>query len=112
MPTNRIPSVWSDYVSGRLELCGRNATSFATIAGQGFPALSVPAGFTTVVYDRIRAIPEDSSGVLTGPIDAELPVNVDFVGIPFSEAKLFTIATAYEKATGHRKPPPAFGPLQ
>jgi amidase len=90
---------------------GRNATSFAVLAGQGFPALSVPAGFTTIVYDRVRVSPSDSEGVLTGPVPAALPVNIDFVGIPFSEEKLFRIAAAYEGATEHRRAPPAFGPL-
>jgi len=49
--------------------------------------------------------------VLTGPIPASLPVNLDFLGVPFSEKKLFRIASAYERATRHRAPPPEFGPL-
>jgi Asp-tRNA(Asn)/Glu-tRNA(Gln) amidotransferase A subunit family amidase len=50
--------------------------------------------------------------VLTGPIPAALPVNIDFLGIPFSEETLFKIAAAYESATRARVAPPAFGPLR
>src|SRR5690606_27494589 len=65
----------------------------------------VPAGFTTVVYDR------DASGALLSPIPASLPVGIDFLGLPFDEATLFEIGAAYEAATRHRTPPPGFGPL-
>lgn len=67
--------------------------------------MTVPAGFTTQVHDRAP------DGTALPPIAAQLPVGVDFLGLPFSEAKLFEIAAAYEAATKHRKPPPDFGPL-
>jgi amidase len=49
----------------------------------GWPALTVPAGFST---------------------DA-LPVGLEFLGRPFSEARLLGYAFAYEQATKHRRPP-------
>ena len=49
----------------------------------GFPAMTVPAGFT-------------SDG---------LPVGIEFMARPFAEGTLFTFAYAYEQATHHRKPP-------
>jgi hypothetical protein len=91
---------------------------------QGFPAITVPGGFTTEVYDRVRdsdaPAKSDDSGTgfpravpshLVGPVPAKLPVGVDFLGIPFSEPMLLKIAAAYESATHFRTPPPDFGPL-
>ncbi|MND05692.1 amidase [compost metagenome] len=40
-----------------------------------------------------------------------LPISVDFLGRRFSEPVIIRIAAAYEQATRHRKPPPAFPPL-
>jgi Asp-tRNA(Asn)/Glu-tRNA(Gln) amidotransferase A subunit family amidase len=79
------------------------------IGQQGFPAITVPAGFTKQVWDRERDA--NGSARLVGPIPASLPVGVDFIGRPFDEALLFRIASAYEAATRHRRPPPDFGPL-
>jgi len=41
-----------------------------------------------------------------------MPVGVDFIARPFGEPLLFRIASAYEAATRHRRPPPEFGPVQ
>ncbi|MFC5744466.1 amidase [Actinomadura rugatobispora] len=49
----------------------------------GFPALSVPAGFTA----------------------GGLPVGVELLGLPFSEPALLGMGHAYEQATRHRTPP-------
>jgi amidase len=49
----------------------------------GFPALTVPAGFT-------------SDG---------LPVGLEFLARPFAEPTLFRLGYAYEQGTRHRKPP-------
>ena len=54
-----------------------------------FPALSVPAGFT-------------SEG---------LPVGIEFLGRPFSEGKLLMLGYAFEQATHHRRPPMTTPPL-
>ncbi len=55
----------------------------------GFPALTVPAGFTS---------------------DA-LPVGLEFLGRPFTEATLLGLGYAYEQATRHRRPPPTTPPI-
>jgi Asp-tRNA(Asn)/Glu-tRNA(Gln) amidotransferase A subunit family amidase len=91
------------------------------INSRGFPAMTVPAGFTTHVYDRVRDTTQrdttqrggtqSDSTRLTGPIPARLPVGVDFLGLPFGEPMLLRIASAYEARTKHRTPPPGFGPL-
>lgn len=49
----------------------------------GFPAMTVPAGFTT----------------------DGLPVGIEFMARPFAEGTLFKFGYAYEQATHHRKPP-------
>ena len=83
-----------------------------TLIGQiGFPALTVPAGFTTQVYDRIRDEAAPGGSKLAAPTAAKLPVGIDFVGAPFDEAMLFKIASAFEAATKHRSTPPLFGPV-
>ncbi len=55
----------------------------------GFPALTVPAGFTT----------------------DELPIGLEFLGRPFTEEMLLGFGYAYEQATHHRRPPPTTPPL-
>ncbi len=84
----------------------RPSSIWTFINSRGFPAITVPAGFTTQVYDR------DASRNLIGPIPAKLPVGIDFLALPFGEPMLFKIASAYEGATHHRSPPPDFGPLE
>lgn len=112
-------------------------TTWTFLGTHGFPAITVPAGFTTEVWDRKRdpdapavaATPAGRGGaeaaegggeggrgatpptILVGPVPAKMPVGVDFLGRPFSEPILLRIAAAYEAATHHRTPPPDFGPL-
>ena len=88
---------------------GRSPIGWSLIGQQGFPAITVPAGFTTEIWDRVG---DRNGGTrLVGPIRASLPVGVDFIARPFDEAMLFRIASAFEAATRHRRPPPDFGPL-
>jgi amidase len=56
----------------------------------GFPAITVPMGFT-----------HDS-----------LPAGITFVGRSFSEGLLIRYAYGYEQATKHRRPPEGFGPVE
>jgi Asp-tRNA(Asn)/Glu-tRNA(Gln) amidotransferase A subunit family amidase len=66
---------------------GNNSPVIAPHTGQ--PAITVPMGFTR-----------------TG-----LPLGLQLLARPFKEHKLFQYAYAYERATRHRRPPPAFGRL-
>jgi len=102
------------------------------LGAQGFPVITVPAGFTTETYDLIRdpsapATPESAWGPgegggnerlpgddhtrLVGPVPAKLPVGMDIVARPFNEPLLLKIASAYTAATHHRETPKDFGPL-
>jgi Asp-tRNA(Asn)/Glu-tRNA(Gln) amidotransferase A subunit family amidase len=87
---------------------GRPNIGWSLLGQQGFPVMTVPAGFTTDVWDRVR---DGQDTRLVGPTPARLPVGVDFIGRPFDEPTLLRIASAYEAATKHRTPPKAFGPL-
>lgn len=99
-------------------------TVWSFLGTQGFPAITVPAGFTTEVYDFERdpdaplppAETANNNGrreavKLVGPVPARLPVGMDIVARPFDEPTLLRIASAYERATRHRTPPEDFGPV-
>ena len=90
-------------------LNGRNQAHWTILGQNGFPAVSVPAGFTTQAYDRVPDPSSPDGTRLVGPVDARLPVGMDFAGRPFSEPLLVRIAAAYEKTAKHRTPPPEFG---
>jgi len=103
-------------------LSGTTSNTWTLIGQQGFPAITVPGGFTKEVYDRefdrsappipgADGRPAAPATHLVGPIPAHVPLGVDFNGRPFSEPILLTIASAYEQATHHRVQPPDFGPL-
>lgn len=57
-------------------------SSSTPAAVAGYPSITVPAGFVN-----------------------ELPVGISFFGRPWSEAKLLSLAYAFEQATKHRRPP-------
>jgi amidase len=102
---------------------GRPSNAWSLLGQQGFPTITVPAGFTTQVYDRIpdpdAPAPSSNRGggeaqpptKLVGPVAARLPVGIDFLAPPFGEPTLLRIAAAYEDATKHRTVPQGFGPL-
>ncbi len=109
-PAGNIPA----YVLGapmEPPLAGRTNSVWGLLGQHGIPTLSVPAGFTTHVFDRIRDAAAPGGTRLVGPIAAKLPVGIMFFGRPFSEPTLLRIASAYEAATRHRVPPPDFGPV-
>jgi Asp-tRNA(Asn)/Glu-tRNA(Gln) amidotransferase A subunit family amidase len=88
-----------------------NQGAWTLLGSQGFPAITVPAGFTAKVYDRVFDTAAPGGMRLVGPVSAKLPVGIDFLARPFDEALLFRIASAYEAATKHRASSPGFGPV-
>ena len=77
---------------GEMNQAQRNGI-LASLAG--FPAISVPAGFSTPT--------------VSAPIG--VPVGIEFLGPPFSEPQLLQIAYGFEQATCARKPPQSTPPL-
>jgi Asp-tRNA(Asn)/Glu-tRNA(Gln) amidotransferase A subunit family amidase len=110
-PTGNIPA---GIIKAPVEpdVNGRSHQAWTLLGTMGFPAMTVPAGFTTQVFDRARDESASGGTRLVGPVQAKLPVGIDFLAMPFGEATLFKIASAYEAATHHRTPPPEFGPLK
>jgi Asp-tRNA(Asn)/Glu-tRNA(Gln) amidotransferase A subunit family amidase len=85
----------------------------------GIPEAFVPAGFADSIYDAQFALSKDGTkyeGVEgTEPTKLGgigLPYNIAFWAEPGQESALLKVASAYEAATHHRKPPPAFGPVK
>jgi Asp-tRNA(Asn)/Glu-tRNA(Gln) amidotransferase A subunit family amidase len=110
-PTGNIPpSIIKAPVEP--EINGRQHQAWTLLGTMGFPAMTVPAGFTSVVYDRAVDASAPGGTRLVGPVPEKLPVGIDFLTVPFGEATLFKIASAYESATHHRMSPPDFGPLR
>jgi len=126
LPPAKIGQPAEPPINGRV-----NVWTF--IGSQGIPAMTVQAGYTTHVYDRIRdpAAPPPPPGwtrgaggagfggpnsapeptIVVGPTPAVLPVGMDIAGRPFSEPTLLKIAGAFQDATHYRHPPPDFGPV-
>jgi Asp-tRNA(Asn)/Glu-tRNA(Gln) amidotransferase A subunit family amidase len=84
----------------------------------GIPEVFVPAGFSDVVYEPTFVLSADGTkyDTVTGKVPTKLasplPFNIGFWAAPGDEAKVIKVASAYEAATHHRRPPPAFGPVK
>ena len=96
---------------------GRRRASSSSLGRQGFPAITVPAGFTTEVYDRVvdAAAAKDADGQsrhnARRPHARASASRHRLRRPPFDEPTLLKIASAYEAATQHRASPEEFGPL-
>jgi Asp-tRNA(Asn)/Glu-tRNA(Gln) amidotransferase A subunit family amidase len=84
---------------------------WGVLGANGFPTITVPSGFTTAVFDRVRDSSAPGGTRLAGPVPAKMPLGITFLTRPFDEPTMLKIASAYEGATHHRIPPPDFGPL-
>jgi Asp-tRNA(Asn)/Glu-tRNA(Gln) amidotransferase A subunit family amidase len=117
-PENTLPPPKIGY-PGEPEINGRPTASCcaqftALLSG---PEIDVPAGYTEVVYEpqfvlspdkkEYRAVP----GTVPSKLAHPMPISMMFWAAPGTEPAVIKTASAYEAATHHRIPPPAFGPL-
>ncbi len=115
-PTITVPPVRIGH-AGEPRVNDRPTGRFPTSANLGIPEITVPAGFNRVVYDPEYVLNEDRDGYdnVTGRrrtvLDAPLPVGISFWAGPGDEPIVLRVASAYEAATKHRRPPPDFGPV-
>lgn len=68
---------------------GQSGSNCSLSARSGFPAISIPAGFT----------------------ENQLPVGVELLGRPFADQHLVAMAYAFEQSADPRRVPPTTGPL-
>jgi amidase len=96
----------------------RTRVGFGYGAALGIPEVFVPAGLSDTIHDAKFTLSKDGTtyDAVTGTTPtklggAGLPYNIAFWAGPGDESVVLKVASAYEAATHHRKPPPAFGPL-
>jgi Asp-tRNA(Asn)/Glu-tRNA(Gln) amidotransferase A subunit family amidase len=84
----------------------------------GSPEAEVPAGYVTTTYDSKYMLSSDAKryAPVTGEVERKLPhampISMMFWSGPGSDSDIIKAASAYESATHHRVPPPAFGPVK
>jgi Asp-tRNA(Asn)/Glu-tRNA(Gln) amidotransferase A subunit family amidase len=116
-PTTTIPPVRIGYAN-QPTVNDRPVGRFPTSANVGIPEITVPAGFNSIVYDPGYVLNAAKNNYVSSAnedrrseLERQLPVGISFWGGPGDEGAIIKIAAAYEGATRHRKPPPAFGPV-
>jgi amidase len=104
---------------GGASIQGGGGGGFGYGAMLGIPEVFVPAGFATEIYDLKFMLSKDGKKYdgIEGTEPTKLggiglPYNIGFWAEPGQESTLLKVASAYEAATHHRKPPPAFGPVK
>jgi amidase len=90
---------------------------FPTSANVGIPELTVPADFNDVVFEpefTLNAAKDNYTNTSNDKeqttLTAPLPFGISFWGGPGDEPTLLRVASLYEAATKHRRPPPESGP--
>jgi amidase len=118
-PENTLPP---PKIGGPAEPAVRNRGSAsccqAFTALLGGPEIDVPAGYTRVAYEPQYELSADRksyrsvSGTVESQLPHPMPISLMVWAGPGSDPEVIKVASAYQAATGHRVPPPAFGPLQ
>lgn len=100
------------------DTAGRRANGFAITDLLGVPEIIVPAGFNDVVYEPTFALGDDKKSYVQTPgkapskLSNPLPISIEYWAGPGDEPVMLKVASAYEAATHHRKPPAAFPALK
>jgi Asp-tRNA(Asn)/Glu-tRNA(Gln) amidotransferase A subunit family amidase len=117
-PTITLPPARIGYAS-EPSVNSRPGGRFPTSANLGIPELTVPAGYSTVIFEPKFALnaKKDDYDEVTNSTDytqlaTPLPMGISFWAGPGDEPILFRIASAYEAATHHRKAPAALPPVE
>ena len=90
-------------------------TAFTALLGG--PEMEVPAGYTRIVYEPQWKLSADKkryenvSGTAATELPHPMPISLMVWANAGSDPAVIKVASAYEAATHHRVPPPAFGPL-
>jgi amidase len=96
---------------------GGGAAGHGYGASLGIPEVFVPAGFADTIYEPTFKLNADGTeyestpGTTPTKLSTPLPFNIAFWAGPGDESIVLKVASAYEAATHHRRPPAAFGPL-
>ncbi|MCU1223076.1 MAG: amidase, Asp-tRNAAsn/Glu-tRNAGln amidotransferase subunit [Edaphobacter sp.] len=83
----------------------------------GSPEADVPAGFVTTTVDPKYVLNADKTEYIptTGDVQTKLPhplpISLMVWAGPGYDSEVIKVASAFESATHHRVPPPAFGPV-
>ncbi|MES2605716.1 MAG: amidase family protein [Pseudomonadota bacterium] len=116
-PNMSVPQ-WKIGIDREPEINGRIAAGPSITDLLGVAEVTIPAGFNQVVYEPRFVLNDDKKGytLVTGKeqslMSEPMPFSINFwSGEPGDEPTVLKAASAYEVATKHRKPPPAFGPL-
>jgi amidase len=116
-PTTTIPPARIGYAN-QPAVNDRPVGRFPTSANLGIPEMTVPAGFNRTIYEPEYVLDaEKTSYVAKATNDRQstlaiaLPVGISFWAGLGDEDIVIRVASAYEAATRHRTPPPAFGPV-
>jgi Asp-tRNA(Asn)/Glu-tRNA(Gln) amidotransferase A subunit family amidase len=116
-PTTTLPPVRIGY-AGQPAVNDRPAGRFPTSADLGIPEITVPAGFNSVIYepyyelnDKQDEYEEKANENQVSTMKNPMPYGLSFWSGIGEEPMILKVASIYETATQHRKPPSDFGPL-
>jgi len=99
-------------------VANRGASGFAITDLLGVPEIIVPAGFNDVVYPPQFVLSDDKktytpvAGTVASKMTVPMPLSLEFWAGPGDDPVTLKVASAYEAATHHRKPPTGFPALK